>query len=91
MALKKLVAYDQTLLVADPRWMELKKFGGQGAARRQKRYVVLPFILIPVLTLVRDPVAFEVFISCILRDTLLCLMPYSMKQCSCLCKAEENL
>lgn len=36
---KKLVAYDRTLLIADPRRMEPKKFGGQGArARRQKRY-----------------------------------------------------
>ena len=35
---KKLVAYDRTLLIADPRRMEPKKFGGQGArARRQKR------------------------------------------------------
>ena len=37
---KKLVAYDRTLLIADPRRMEPKKFGGAGArARRQKRYV----------------------------------------------------
>ena len=37
---KKLVSYDRTLLIADPRRMEPKKFGGQGArARRQKRYV----------------------------------------------------
>jgi ribosomal protein S9 len=35
---KKLVAYDRSLLIADPRRMEPKKFGGQGArARRQKR------------------------------------------------------
>lgn len=35
---KTLVAYDRTLLIADPRRMEPKKFGGQGArARRQKR------------------------------------------------------
>ncbi|KAG6912010.1 hypothetical protein DXG01_000258 [Tephrocybe rancida] len=34
---KKLVAYDRTLLIADPRRMEPKKFGGAGArARRQK-------------------------------------------------------
>jgi small subunit ribosomal protein S16e len=39
---KKLVAYDRTLLIADPRRMEPKKFGGAGArARRQKRYVVV--------------------------------------------------
>jgi small subunit ribosomal protein S16e len=37
---KKLVAYDRTLLIADPRRMEPKKFGGHGArARRQKRSV----------------------------------------------------
>jgi hypothetical protein len=37
---KKLVAYDRTLLIADPRRMEPKKFGGHGArARRQKRCV----------------------------------------------------
>lgn len=37
---KALIAYDRTLLIADPRRMEPKKFGGQGArARRQKRYV----------------------------------------------------
>ena len=43
---KKLVAYDRTLLIADPRRMEPKKFGGQGArARRQKRYVILPLCL----------------------------------------------
>ena len=34
---KTLIAYDRTLLVADPRRMEPKKFGGRGArARRQK-------------------------------------------------------
>ncbi|CDO71644.1 hypothetical protein BN946_scf184911.g115 [Trametes cinnabarina] len=34
---KKLVAYDRTLLIADPRRAEPKKFGGHGArARRQK-------------------------------------------------------
>jgi len=39
---KKLVAYDRTLLIADPRRMEPKKFGGAGArARRQKRCVLL--------------------------------------------------
>ena len=39
---KTLVAYDRTLLIADPRRMEPKKFGGQGArARRQKRCVIV--------------------------------------------------
>jgi small subunit ribosomal protein S16e len=34
-----LVSYDHTLLVADPRRCEPKKFGGPGArARRQKSY-----------------------------------------------------
>ena len=33
------LAYDRTLLVADPRRMEPKKFGGRGAhARYQKSY-----------------------------------------------------
>ena len=74
---KKLVAYDRTLLIADPRRMEPKKFGGHGArARRQKRYVILPFILI--LTLMRYAVTVEVFLV-ILRDTLVCLMPKSIK------------
>ncbi|EIN13809.1 ribosomal protein L4/L1 [Punctularia strigosozonata HHB-11173 SS5] len=36
---KKLVTYDRTLLIADPRRAEPKKFGGRGArARRQKSY-----------------------------------------------------
>jgi small subunit ribosomal protein S16e len=36
---KALVAYDRTLLVADPRRSEPKKFGGPGArARYQKSY-----------------------------------------------------
>jgi small subunit ribosomal protein S16e len=37
---KKLITYDRPLLIADPRRMEPKKFGGGGArARRQKRFV----------------------------------------------------
>ncbi|CAA18411.1 40S ribosomal protein S16-A [Schizosaccharomyces pombe] len=36
---KALITYDRTLLVADPRRMEPKKFGGHGArARQQKSY-----------------------------------------------------
>ncbi|KAG8678109.1 40S ribosomal protein S16 [Ceratobasidium sp. 395] len=36
---KLLVTYDRSLLIADPRRMEPKKFGGGGArARRQKSY-----------------------------------------------------
>lgn len=43
---KKLVAYDRTLLIADPRRAEPKKFGGHGArARRQKSCVQLPHIV----------------------------------------------
>lgn len=46
---KKLVAYDRTLLIADPRRCEPKKFGGHGArARRQKSCVPMtwfPFFL----------------------------------------------
>lgn len=39
---KSLVDYDRTLVIADPRRMEPKKFGGGGArARRQKRYVMV--------------------------------------------------
>lgn len=39
---KKLVSYDRSLLIADPRRAEPKKFGGHGArARRQKRSVYL--------------------------------------------------
>lgn len=46
---KKLVAYDRTLLIADPRRMEPKKFGGHGArARRQKRCVLL-FLVVAIL------------------------------------------
>jgi small subunit ribosomal protein S16e len=57
---KKLVAYDRTLLIADPRRMEPKKFGGKGArARRQKRYVILPLMFI--LSLMRYAVTVEVF------------------------------
>ena len=41
---KSLVDYDRTLLIADPRRMEPKKFGGGGArARRQKRYGICSF------------------------------------------------
>ncbi|KAJ3919336.1 ribosomal protein S9/S16-domain-containing protein [Lentinula edodes] len=51
---KKLVAYDRTLLIADPRRMEPKKFGGAGArARRQKRYRCLRLSLAPILNYLR--------------------------------------
>jgi len=39
---KQLVSYDRSLLIADPRRQEPKKFGGGGArARRQKRYALV--------------------------------------------------
>jgi len=41
---KSLVDYDRALLIADPRRMEPKKFGGPGArARRQKRCGICSF------------------------------------------------
>lgn len=44
---KALVAYDRSLLIADPRRMEPKKFGGSGArARRQKRCVLASFFFL---------------------------------------------
>ena len=68
---KKLVAYDRSLLISDPRRAEPKKFGGRGArARRQKRLVSpLPLIeplvdsLAPQLPLIRFAVALDVFLS----------------------------
>jgi hypothetical protein len=52
---KTLIAYDRTLLVADPRRMEPKKFGGRGArARRQK--VSPAHGVVRVLELIRLPV-----------------------------------
>jgi small subunit ribosomal protein S16e len=53
MSLKKtLVDYDRTLLIADPRRMEPKKFGGGGArARRQKRCVLFSRVLSRFLTI----------------------------------------
>lgn len=39
-----LIAYDRTLLVADPRRCEPKKFGGPGARARYQKSVRLPTI-----------------------------------------------
>ena len=48
---KKLVAYDRSLLIADPRRAEPKKFGGHGArARRQKRSVHPLFSIVWLFT-----------------------------------------
>lgn len=47
---KKLVTYDRSLLIADPRRMEPKKFGGQGArARRQKRCVSTSSLIVYII------------------------------------------
>lgn len=46
---KVLVAYDRTLLVADPRRCEPKKFGGKGArSRYQKSLVCIFSVLVSV-------------------------------------------
>jgi hypothetical protein len=61
---KKLVAYDRALLIADPRRMEPKKFGGGGArARRQKRQVLFQLcwhVESPIHFLLCDPVTASV-------------------------------
>jgi small subunit ribosomal protein S16e len=78
---KKLVAYDRTLLIADPRRMEPKKFGGHGArARRQKRCAISPFILL-ILLLIHCAVTVEVF-SLVFYEMLYHVsISYSLKQC----------
>ena len=85
---KKLVAYDRTLLIADPRRMEPKKFGGSGArARRQKRWVELAFptfsgnkLIFSQLPVIGPPLLYvciigycNVFHSLICHDTMECL------------------
>ena len=61
---KKLVAYDRTLLIADPRRMEPKKFGGAGArARRQKRFVLYAIDTQHRLSVFLFPVTGEGFLS----------------------------
>ena len=71
---KKLVAYDRTLLIADPRRMEPKKFGGHGArARRQKRCVSLSPSL-SLLVLILYAVIVEIFFL-VFYETLLCFHP----------------
>ena len=50
---KTLIAYDRSLLVADPRRMEPKKFGGRGArSRRQKVRHLSVVLLHPLTTLI---------------------------------------
>ena len=58
---KKLVAYDRSLLIADPRRAEPKKFGGHGArARRQKRSVYPLLLVGPLLT----PLSLQLPLTC---------------------------
>lgn len=62
---KKLVAYDRTLLIADPRRMEPKKFGGAGArARRQKRCVVAVYNYLTLIAPFQLPVKSHIYILC---------------------------
>ena len=67
---KKLVAYDRTLLIADPRRMEPKKFGGQGArARRQKSCVPLAMFWLDIrltCVLTQLPINWELSFSLLL-------------------------
>ena len=70
---KKLVAYDRTLLIAYPRRMEPKKFGGRGArARRQKRYAEYFFFSFDMPNLTRLTVTGE---SLAVVLSLLCCVP----------------
>ncbi len=60
---KALVAYDRTLLVADPRRMEPKKFGGHGArARRQKRSAA-KFPSLVLILIFRSTVTDKLFVT----------------------------
>ncbi|KAI0815049.1 ribosomal protein S9/S16-domain-containing protein [Irpex lacteus] len=85
---KKLVAYDRTLLIADPRRAEPKKFGGHGArARRQKRYVALYHTLhhISKCILSQLPVnacVAGVFAYCIVMFYYCFPLPYAMATCN---------
>lgn len=70
---KKLVAYDRTLLIADPRRMEPKKFGGHGArARRQKRCELFIFLLPDFISPANPPVTVE--LSLFVFSCWLCFM-----------------
>ena len=88
---KKLVAYDRTLLIADPRRMEPKKFGGHGArARRQKRCVSFKSSQISECSLLRFffvqlPLSGYIFVF----HTLHYHVPYSICPCY-LCKLYEH-
>lgn len=86
---KKLVAYDRTLLIADPRRMEPKKFGGAGArARRQKSYVffclcsgahaVLTYVFLQLPLSVRGCWSLLLCMSCFITHSIL----YAMATCN---------
>ena len=65
-----LLQYDRTLLVADPRRREPKKFGGRKArARFQKSYVCLPPPPPPISDLLHRPILFLMFI-CVLISSM---------------------
>ena len=71
---KKLVSYDKSLLIADPRRMEPKKFGGQGArARRQKRYI--KSLLLSILSSWVSDLLFTVTVKC---SVDVCIFYYSL-------------
>lgn len=73
---KKLVAYDRTLLIADPRRMEPKKFGGGGArARRQKRYDRIS--LISAISLILTFITGQLSLSLCLYFTLFCYVIFN--------------
>ena len=73
---KSLVDYDRTLVIADPRRMEPKKFGGGGArARRQKRCVLI--YTCPILQTNSLPVT-DKRLSTLVSWVRLCSLPCRM-------------
>jgi small subunit ribosomal protein S16e len=82
---KKLVAYDRTLLIADPRRMEPKKFGGAGArARRQKRWVQPIFPRSMVTNLSSQLPVKGLVCCCTLASPNVALFFTALFQCPCL-------
>ena len=79
---KKLVAYDRSLLIADPRRAEPKKFGGRGArARRQKRLVQSLLSIEPLF----DPLAPQLPLICLAAAL------YVFSIIVCLCHEQHDL
>lgn len=80
---KKLVAYDRTLLIADPRRAEPKKFGGHGArARRQKRCVLQILNVSYNLTICQLPVKGCLLSTLgVLHPVILLFIRYAMATC----------